>query len=84
MSNCKQEMMWVDGWNELSELLEDLPNAYILIVPEFRAVTLDDAREWIQNAAYKNYKTIFNLGYYQGTKSIFIQFARKTLPFRDG
>lgn len=71
LSNVDQEGLWIDGWNDLYDLIETNPEAY-LVLPEYIQTDIDGAQQWIQDAAYNGFKTRFELGYYKGRLSIFI------------
>ena len=71
LTNLEQEEIWIEGWNDLFEIFNKHPNGYLL-VNEHREVTLEEAKSWIQDAAYKSNRVTFTIEYYKGEKSILI------------
>ena len=71
LSNSEKEEAWVDAWNNLSEIIEKNPKGYIL-VPENKEVTFEEAKGWMQDAAYESNEITFSVEYYKGKKSVFI------------
>lgn len=69
LSNLEQEELWIKGWDELAVLMDKYPECYLLI-PQYRESTLDEALQWIQNAAYKGSKVSFKVEHYKGKESI--------------
>ncbi len=71
LSNLEQEETWLKGWDELDILIEKHPGCYLLL-PEYSEVSLGEAHQWIQDAAYESNRTIFKIEYYKGKSSILI------------
>jgi len=71
LNNTEQEMMWINSYNDLIELIEDHSPAYI-VLPNYIEANLDTTETWIQSAAYDSNKIIFNVDYYKGKLSVFI------------
>lgn len=71
LSNFEKEMLWVNGWNDLTDIHESVADGYILI-PEYAEVSLEEAKGWIQEQAYLGHKAEFRVDYYRGKKSVFI------------
>ncbi|MDE1461030.1 hypothetical protein [Spartinivicinus poritis] len=71
LSNTEKEMVWVEAWNDLYDLIEKYPGGYILL-PDYIETNKESAEGWIQNAAYESNRIVFNIEYFKGKKSIFI------------
>ncbi len=72
LSNLEQEEIWIEAWNDLYDLIEKHPEGYILI-PEYRQVSVEEAKGWVQDTAYSSQRICFSIDYYKGKKSIFIK-----------
>ncbi len=71
LSNSEQEMVWVDAWNDLYELIGKFPEGCILL-PEFQEATKEEAKGWIQDSVYKGNRIEFKVDYFKGKESIYI------------
>lgn len=71
LSNSEQEMIWVEAWNDLSDIIKKYPDGYILL-PEYRITDMNGAEEWIQKKAYENNLIQFSIVLYKGKESIII------------
>ena len=71
LTNLEQEDIWVKGWNDLFEISNKHPSGYLL-VNKHQEVTLEEAKAWIQEVAYKSNRVTFTIEYYKGEKSILI------------
>ncbi|MCX4024688.1 hypothetical protein H0A36_09700 [Endozoicomonas sp. SM1973] len=70
-SNTEKEIIWVDTWNDLYDLIEKYPGGYILL-PDYIETDKEGAEGWIQNAAYESNRIVFKVEYFKGKESIFI------------
>ncbi|BCV27904.1 MULTISPECIES: hypothetical protein [Gammaproteobacteria] len=71
LTNLEQEELWLQGWDALDDFIERYPGGYLLL-PDYKEVSLGEAQEWIQIAAYESNKTVFATEYYKGKSSILI------------
>lgn len=74
LSNADKEMLWVDSWNELYDLIEKHGVKYLLL-ENYQEVTLEGAQGFIQNSAYEGKAVEFKIDHYKGKKSILIATA---------
>ena len=71
LTNTEQEEVWINCYNELHELKDKYPDAYI-VVDKITELNMDEADEWIMNAAYKSHITKYEIIWYKGKESIFL------------
>lgn len=71
MNNTEQEEVWIAAWNDLADLIDENPGAYILL-PECMEASKDEAQGWIQDAAYESNRVKLKVAYFKGKKSIYI------------
>ena len=71
LTKLEQEEAWIQGWDELDSLMDKYPDSYLLL-PNYIEVSVEDAREWIQNSAYESNKCRFQIEHYKGKISILI------------
>jgi hypothetical protein len=69
MSNTNIEMIWVDAWNELYDLIGSRKKV-ICLLPDFKEVSLDDCKGWLQDSAYDGFKLGLKEVWYKGHKAI--------------
>ena len=75
LSNVEQEMLWIDSWNDLYDLIEEQSVEYLLL-ENYQEVTLESAQGFIQDSAYEGKAVDFKLEFYKGKKSILITLAK--------
>jgi len=71
LNNAEQEGVWIDAWNDLSDLLDEYPKAYILL-PDYKIVNREEAEGWIQDAAYGSNRIKFEIIWFKGKRSVFL------------
>ncbi len=69
-SNLEQEMVWINAWNDLCDLITLHPDAYILL-SDYKVVSEDEAQGWIQDAAYDDYDLEFSMIYFSRRHRLF-------------
>ena len=69
MSNADIEMIWVDAWNDMYNMIGSRKNV-IFLQPDFSEVSLDDCQGWLQDSAYDGYKLGMKEVWYKGKKAI--------------
>ncbi len=74
LSNTDKEMLWIDSWNDLYDLIENHGVEYLLL-ENYQEVTLERAQGFIQDSAYESKSVDFKIDYYKGKKSILITLA---------
>jgi len=74
LSNTDKEMLWIDSWNDLYDLIENHRVEYLLL-ENYQEVTLERAQGFIQDSAYESKSVDFKIDYYKGKKSILITLA---------
>jgi hypothetical protein len=58
-------MEWVDRWSDLIEITRNRNISYFFL-PDWRRVTIDDLKEWIQDRAYEGKKVELIEAVYKG------------------
>ena len=71
LSNSEQEMLWVESWNDLYDLIEKHTVKHLLL-EGYQEVDLDTAQGFIQNSAYESKRVSFKLELYKGVKTLLI------------
>jgi hypothetical protein len=46
------EMRWIEAWNDLYKLIEDL-HAYEIVLPTGERVAVEECQGWLQNIVYQ-------------------------------
>jgi len=65
----RQEMVWIDGWNELYEKLKDEPNL-LFVTSDWSEITKDKAFGFIQDEAYDGYSVYYQEVRFKGKKAL--------------
>jgi len=68
-SNDETEMVWVDAWNDLLDLVGDRRDVACLL-PDHTVVTVEQCKGWLQDSAYSGYSLTLTETYYEGRKAI--------------
>ena len=71
LNNTDIEMLWIDSWNELYELIEK-HNVEHLLLENYQEATLESAQGFIQDSAYEGKAVDFKVDFFKGKKSILV------------
>ena len=68
-SNTETEMVWVDAWNELLDLVGDREDVACLL-PDDTVVSVEQCKEWLQESAYAGYSLALAEIDHEGRKAV--------------
>ena len=68
-SNAETEMVWVDAWNDLLDLVADRHHVACLL-PDSTIVTVDECKAWLQDSAYSGYSLSLTEIHHEGRNVI--------------
>ena len=75
LTNAEREMLWIDGWNDLSDARAKLGDGY-LVDAEWNEVTVEDCKGLIQATAYATGKRVqLERVFYRGKPSLQFHFV---------
>ena len=75
-SNAEIEMVWVDAWSVLCDLVGDRHDVPC-VLPDSTVVTVDRCKGWLQDSAYAGYSVTLTEIYHEGRKAVA---AKRTKP----
>ena len=67
--NAEIEMIWVNAWSDLHELVGDRHNVDC-ILPDSTVVTVSDCKSWLQDSAYAGYSLTLAETLHEGRKAV--------------
>ena len=68
-------MLWIDGWSDLYDALEQLPSGQ-LVNEDWQEVTLEECKSTIQSAAYTlGQRARFRKTFYRGKPALQLVFV---------
>lgn len=74
LSKTAQEILWVDSWNNLYDLLRE-NETLILVDADWSEISLGEAESIIQNHAYDSQKVDFERTWYRGKPALRLTFS---------
>ncbi len=73
LSNSEKEMLWVDGWNRLYDLVDVDPRP-VIVDEAWRELAETDWQGLIQERAYDSQKALFSKTRFRGAVAIQVSF----------
>lgn len=71
MNRADVEMLWVDAWNDLYDIIgkrEDFP----CLLPGCSRVSVEECRAWLQQSVYDGFDVSVTRGWYEGRPAVVV------------
>lgn len=71
MDRADVEMLWVDAWNDLYDIIgtrEDFP----CVLPDYTRVTAEECRGWLQQSVYDRFDVSVSRGWHEGRPAVVV------------
>jgi hypothetical protein len=69
MRRAEVEMLWVNAWNDVYDIIEGRKD-YPCVLPDFSCVSVDECLAWLQRSAYEGFDLEVSRRWWKGRPAV--------------